>query len=99
MRLFCMLGLHTAVQAPEEHCHCRRAPLQESPARLFSLAALNQLAAGDAGGALSVDEWRAHTRCSGWGGWRGPAGGGGGGGMEVDGAGAAEEPQVRCCSL
>lgn len=64
--------------------------LQLSPTRMFSCAALNAYIAG-AADTGSAEEWRQHTRCVGWPGWRG-AGAVGQDSMAVDGGG--EEPQA-----
>ena len=77
----------------------RRSP----PTSLFSLPALNSLLAGS-GASLCAEQWRRHTRCIGWDGWRGLASGADG--MEDDGsAEQQQEPEVggswgvpRCCA-
>lgn len=48
--------------------------LKVCPTSLFSLPALNSLLAGS-GGSLCAEQWRRHTRCIGWDGWRGLASG------------------------
>ena len=73
-------------------CWCSSPPSpQVCPTRLFSLATLNDLLAGSSG-SLCVEQWRQHTRCIGWDGWRGPVGAADE--MEEDELDDQQEPEV-----